>query len=134
MIFLLPILLFLAAAFLSSSTGKRLLQRLLRRDRGREPAGRQRREANEPRIILPGWGSLPSANGQDPQARLFRLASRRRGRLTVSDVVIDLGVSVHEAEDLLDAMVDGRRVRMQVGPNGLAVYEFPEILARRRRP
>jgi hypothetical protein len=65
--------------------------------------------------------------------RLFRLARRRKGRLTVSDVVVDLGFSVRDAEDLLEGMVDGRRVRAQVGPNGLSVYEFPEILARLRR-
>ncbi len=132
MILLLPILFFLVVAFVFSRTGQRLLQRLFHGGRGEAPSGRERRE-ERPRSLLPGWGSFPAAARQDPQARLYRLANRRKGRLTVSDVVIDLGVSVHEAEDLLDGIVDGRRVRMQVGPNGLAVYEFPEILARRRR-
>ena len=130
MILLFPILLFLLTAFVFSRTGQRLLQRIFRGAGQEEPQEQERRERRLPG--LPGWGS-PGAARDDPQVRLFRLARRRKGRLTVSDVVVDLGFSVRDAEDLLEGMVDGRRVRAQVGPNGLSVYEFPEILARLRR-
>ena len=32
-----------------------------------------------------------------------------------------------DAERLLDAMVDGLRVRMEITESGVTVYEFPEI-------
>jgi len=132
MILLFPILLLLAAAFVFSRTGQRLLQRLFHGDR-QEESQQGRGERRIPGLPA-GWARRQEAPNQDPQARLFRLARRRKGRLTVSDVVIDLGLSIHDAEELLDGMVDGRRVRTRVGPNGLAVYEFTEILARLRRP
>ena len=64
--------------------------------------------------------------------RVFRLAYKLGGRLTVSDLVVDLDFSIEEAESFLDQLVDSTRVTMEVRDDGLVYYEFPEIIARRR--
>lgn len=64
------------------------------------------------------------------EARVFKLANRRKGRITVSDVVIETGLGVGEAEQLLQSMVDNVRVTMEVSDDGMVTYEFPEILRR----
>ena len=69
--------------------------------------------------------------GSRPEVRVFRLANRLGGRLTVSDVVVDMDLSIAEAEALLDQLVDNARVTMEVRDDGLVFYEFPEIIARR---
>ena len=65
--------------------------------------------------------------------RVFRLAYRLGGRLTVSDLVVDLDFSIEEAENFLGRLVDSTRVTMEVRDDGLVYYEFPEIIARRNR-
>ena len=65
--------------------------------------------------------------------RVFRLAYRLGGRLTVSDLVVDLDFSIEEAERFLNQLVDSARVTMEVRDDGLVYYEFPEIIARRNR-
>jgi len=64
------------------------------------------------------------------EARVFKLANRRKGRITVSDVVIDTGLGVNQAEELLQNMVDNNRVTMEVTDEGMVYYEFPEIIRR----
>lgn len=66
----------------------------------------------------------------DMQAKVFQLAYKLRGRITVSDIVVETGLSVQEAEELVQGMVDNSRVRMEVNDNGLVTYEFPEIISR----
>lgn len=78
-------------------------------------------------------GGVRDRGAQSLEARVYRVAGRRGGRITVSDLVLDLDLSVREAEALLEALEDGRKVRSETAPNGLVVYEFPEILARRRK-
>ncbi len=70
---------------------------------------------------------------QGRQAQLFKLAQRLGGRLTVSDIVIETGLGVEEAERFIEAMVDNSHVRMDIDDNGMVVYDFPEIIARRER-
>lgn len=67
------------------------------------------------------------------QSRIFRLAARQSGRVTVSDVVIETELSVKEAEDFMDRMVDGTHVRMEVTDEGQVFYEFPELIDRDKR-
>lgn len=87
---------------------------------------------------LPGLGwrhpldVLRAPRGQNLEARLFRAAYKQRGRLTVSDVVIETGLGIREAEELINGMVDGLRVRMEVDEQGHVIYEFPEIIERLR--
>ncbi len=64
------------------------------------------------------------------EARIFQLAFRNRGRITVSDVVIETGMDPKQTEELLNGMVDGTRVRMEVSERGFVYYEFPELIAR----
>jgi len=74
------------------------------------------------RRIIPG--------GNSDEAKIFKLALKLRGRLTVSDVVIETGLSLHETETLLENLVDGVHVRMEVNERGMVSYEFPEIIDR----
>ena len=64
------------------------------------------------------------------ESRIFKLALRLKGRLTVSDVVIESGLNLQQAEDLLEGLVDSIHVRMEVDDQGLVTYEFPEIIRR----
>ena len=66
--------------------------------------------------------------GQRSEADIYRLARKLGGHLTVSDVVIHLGYSPRETEDLLENMTDGFRVRMEVSDSGLIDYQFSEII------
>ncbi|MCY4483083.1 MAG: hypothetical protein OXC12_09435 [Spirochaetaceae bacterium] len=87
-----------------------------------------------------GWpgraAAAPSRDGRPDGRRVnrvFRLAYRLGGRLTVSDLVVDLDFSIDEAEQFLGQLVDSTRVTMEVQADGMIYYEFPEIIARRRR-
>jgi len=64
------------------------------------------------------------------QVRIYKLGFKLKGRLTVSDIVIETDIGVDEAEKLIQSMVDNQRVRMEVRDDGMVVYEFPEIIAR----
>jgi len=72
-----------------------------------------------------GIGKRPSM-----QSRVFRLAFRLKGKVTVSDVVLETGMELIESEEFLDHLIDGLRVRMEVSNGGLVTYEFPEIISR----
>jgi hypothetical protein len=122
-------LLFLVAVFSLARLGRRFFQRFFRGVEGEE----RLEEGSRGRFLrwLPAERQGTSVRkAPDPEARVFRLAYKRKGRLTISDAVVDLGLSIRQAEELLNSLVDGLRVRMEVTPNGLEVYEFPEIIAR----
>ncbi len=91
------------------------------RDHGEQRAVHERRAGHE----APRRSRLEN--------RVFRLAYRLGGRLTVSDLVVDLDFSIEEAESFLNRLVDSTRVTMEVRDDGLVYYEFPEIIARRNR-
>lgn len=78
-------------------------------------------------------GIHPWARSTSQEAQVFQLANRLSGRVTISDVVIETGVGVQEAEELMQRLVDNARVRMEVDERGLVTYEFPEIIARYER-
>jgi hypothetical protein len=88
--------------------------------------------------LLPPWrrknidlrGIRRTLGTRDVESAIFALAYRLRGRITLSDVIVETGLGMKEAEEVLNGMVDGLRVRMEVGASGLVVYEFPEIIAR----
>ncbi len=61
------------------------------------------------------------------QREVLRLATRRRGRLTVTQVAAELNLSLTAAEKVLHAMDDGFRVRSDITDEGIIVYEFPEV-------
>ena len=64
------------------------------------------------------------------EVSIFRLADKRKGRITVSDIVLETGLSVQEAEDVINNMVDEIHVKMDVMDNGSVIYDFPEIASR----
>jgi hypothetical protein len=64
------------------------------------------------------------------EGEIFRLADEMRGRLTLSDIVIATNLSLKQAEEVIDSMVDGIHVTMEVKDSGRVVYEFPEIIAK----
>ena len=67
---------------------------------------------------------------QSIQNQILRLAFKKRGILTVTDVVLETGTPMRKAEEILNDMVDGYRVNMQVNNSGIIVYEFAEIINR----
>jgi hypothetical protein len=112
---LIPILLLAGAAYV----GWKLFNRRDGRDIADERSqadrhGRNQRHAT-PRI------EAPSA------ADLYRLAQRHGGTLTVSNVVVELGVDPSLAERSLQACSDEIRVRMDVQDDGRVIYHFLEL-------
>ena len=59
---------------------------------------------------------------------VFGLAKRLRGRVTLSDVVVETGMDLGEAEQYMDSLVDHAHVSVEVEEQGRLVYEFPELL------
>lgn len=74
--------------------------------------------------------SYPPVKPPGREGEIFRLADEMKGRLTVSDIVIATNLNLKEAERVIDSMVDGTHVTMEVRDSGRIVYEFPEIIAR----
>lgn len=64
---------------------------------------------------------------QSLQLPVLRLAAQRGGRLTVTMVAQDLGWTLPRAEKVLQSMEDGFRVMGDVTPEGVIVYDFPEL-------
>jgi hypothetical protein len=69
-------------------------------------------------------------NSDDAEHQIFRLANKLKGKLTISDIVINTGLGIKEAEEVMNKLVDGMRIRMEVDDRGIVIYEFPEIIAR----
>jgi hypothetical protein len=72
-------------------------------------------------------------NTQDPgnnaiQRRILQLAQDNRGVLTVTDVVLATDLSTKRAEQMLNDMADGYRVKMNVKDSGIVFYEFIELV------
>ena len=62
--------------------------------------------------------------------KIFRLAVLHEGRLTLSDIVIETGFNLQEADKFMDTLIDGQHVQIEVDDKGFIVYDFPEIIAR----
>jgi hypothetical protein len=58
---------------------------------------------------------------------VLALARSHAGKLTVTTVAAHMRLDLKEAEELLDSMVDGRRVDVHVDDNGRMTYVFPEL-------
>jgi len=61
-------------------------------------------------------------------AKIMKLALENKGVLTVTDVVVATGLSLKQAEETLNSMVDEYRVKMEVKDSGIIAYEFIEII------
>ncbi len=81
-----------------------------------------------------GWQALQGrrqAVTTGLQQRVLRLATRKGGVLTVTEVAAELNLSLPAAEKVLIQMDDGFRVRSEVTREGILIFEFPEVLHRR---
>lgn len=74
------------------------------------------------------WPRLRGA--KTTESRVFTLAYRLGGRVTLSDVVMETGLGMTDAEMLMNEMVDELHVRMVVQDDGQVIYEFPEVISR----
>jgi hypothetical protein len=70
----------------------------------------------------------PQEKEKDPEHAIFELAFRNKGRVTLSEIILETGLSMKKAEKLINSMLDDLRVRMEVDDKGLVYYEFPEIM------
>jgi hypothetical protein len=85
--------------------------------------------------VLWGWGAKQARRASvmaGLQRKVLRLATSRGGTLTVTEVAADLNLSIPAAEKVLIAMDDGFRVRSEITPEGILLYEFPEVKHRPR--
>lgn len=82
-----------------------------------------------------GWRALQDRREAlmwSMQRRILRLAARKGGTLTVTEIAAELDLSMEAAERILISMDDGFRVRSEITREGLLVWEFPEIQHRAR--
>lgn len=85
--------------------------------------------------FLWGWKSLQERRQsviQSLNRRVLRLATERRGVLTVTDVAAALNLSLPAAEKIMVGMDDGFRVRSEISREGVLYYEFPEVMHQRK--
>ena len=81
-------------------------------------------------MMMPGQ-STPLLRGASQDARIFKLAYKLKGRVTLSDIVVETGMTLHDAQQVVESMVDNAHVRMEVDETiGTVTYEFPEIIRR----
>ncbi len=69
-----------------------------------------------------------AAHLSSQQLPVLQLASRRSGKLTVTDVAAELGWTIARAEKVLDSLDDGVRVSSEVTDDGIIVFEFRELM------
>ncbi len=72
--------------------------------------------------------STPEKLHSSVQRQILEMAKQNKGRLTVTDVVLVTGLSLRRAEEALNSMVDGYRIRMNVRDSGMIIYEFAELI------
>jgi hypothetical protein len=77
--------------------------------------------------------SLSHDQSRSFEGRVYRLAYKLGGRLTISDIIIETGLDTATCERQVNELVDETRVRMVVDDRGFVVYEFPEIIDRLER-
>ncbi len=78
-----------------------------------------------------GWRSLQERRRavlRTLNRKVLRLAARRSGVLTVTDVAAELDLSLDAADKLLMGLDDGFRVRSDISDEGVIYYEFPEVI------
>jgi len=71
-----------------------------------------------------------TGNQDNRESLIFKLADRMKGRVTLSDIVLETGMGLKEAESFIKKMIDGVHVTMEVTDTGKIIYEFPEIISR----
>ena len=60
---------------------------------------------------VPGLPRSPGLiRGTSQDARIFKLAYKLKGRLTISDIVVETGMPLHDAQQLIESMIDNAGV------------------------
>lgn len=62
------------------------------------------------------------------EVKIFRLADRKKGRITISEIIVETGLGMKQAESIINKMIDSTHVRMEITENGSVIYEFPELI------
>lgn len=68
-----------------------------------------------------------AAEAKNQRRQVLSLARQHGGRLSVSEVAAALGLDLKDAEAVLDTLVDGRHVDVEVTHEGRLVYVFPDL-------
>lgn len=58
---------------------------------------------------------------------IFRLAKENGGQITLSEIVIETGASLKEADQFMKSITDGIHITMEVTERGTVIYDFPEL-------
>jgi hypothetical protein len=64
---------------------------------------------------------------QTLDSEVLRLAGRRSGKLTVVEVVSDLGVSTEDAKETLDGLMMRELAEIEITDAGMLVYRFRDV-------
>jgi ABC-type transport system involved in multi-copper enzyme maturation permease subunit len=80
----------------------------------------------------PSWGKR-DISAWSIKRKIMQLAQDSGGVLTVSDVVLATGFSMKQAEETLNEMVDGFRIKTEVTDSGIVQYEFSELIKNEER-
>jgi hypothetical protein len=64
---------------------------------------------------------------QTLDSEVLRLAGRRSGKLTVVEVVTELGVSTEDAKESLDGLMMRELAELEITDAGMLVYRFREV-------
>jgi hypothetical protein len=64
---------------------------------------------------------------QTLDSEVLRLAGRRSGKLTVVEVVTELGVSTEAAQESLDGLMMRELAELEITDAGMLVYRFREV-------
>ena len=81
-----------------------------------------------------GWHELQErrkAIMERIQRKILRLAKKKGGTLTVTEVAADINLGLPAAEKILTSMDDGFRIRSEISDEGIIYYEFPELQHRK---
>ncbi len=58
---------------------------------------------------------------------IFRLAKLRSGKISLSEVVVETGLNIKEAEQYMDSITDSEHVLLEIDGDGRLIYVFPEL-------
>ena len=61
-------------------------------------------------------------------ARIIRLAATNSGTLTLSDVVLETGMNLKDAEKYMDGLVANSHAQLSLTGQDRFVYDFPDLM------
>ena len=82
------------------------------------------------RQLLPGSQKInKTSSTEEFEVYIYRLAAKKKGRLTSAQIVVDSGLPLSEVDRRMATLVDSVHICMEVKDSGLIVYEFPELFS-----